>query len=174
MDMTIDEARQHGPPVQVDHLCIRRARGDNGFVGANSEHSSTADRDCLRDGERRIDGHDLAVVQDHVGISRNQRGREQERGENLHTDGSYSTSEEIVHFATAQATALGVPAAARRYIRDRLIASPVCSESCAEVSVNETSIDNQPLATEKFRALLRLSHCHFDMEFAAATISITL
>jgi hypothetical protein len=70
MHVTIDEPRQHSPAVQVDHLCLRRSRGDNGLVGAHREHAFSADRHCLRDRELRIDGHDLAVVQDHVGTHR--------------------------------------------------------------------------------------------------------
>ena len=81
MHVTIDESRQHGPAVQVDHFCIRRSRCDSGLVGADGEHPSSADHDRVRDRERRINGHDLAVVQDHVGISRNQRGGEQKRGD---------------------------------------------------------------------------------------------
>jgi hypothetical protein len=66
MKMRIDQARHHGAPSKVDHLCIGTSLLEGGGIITDHHEAFPSNGDCLCCAEVPIDCRDLAVVQDEI------------------------------------------------------------------------------------------------------------
>jgi hypothetical protein len=70
MYVRVDQARQYGFPPEIDHARARAAFLENRIIRADGGDSSILDRDRLRNRKLSVGRHNLSVVQNQVGISR--------------------------------------------------------------------------------------------------------
>ena len=77
MHMRVHHAWQDGPAVEIDHFRFRPTlRLENGAVRSHRNYGPGSDGNRLLNGEPAIDGDYLAVVENKIGIRReNQRRR---------------------------------------------------------------------------------------------------
>ena len=66
--VVIDETGNHGLAAQIDALRVRSRKPGDVLIRTDGDDAISADRDRLSDRETVIDGNDLSVGQDHVGI----------------------------------------------------------------------------------------------------------
>jgi len=67
VQVPVDQSRNHSAPAQVDHPGRRPGRAAHRVVRSDRDEAIPADRYAFRDRERRIDGDNLAVMENQVG-----------------------------------------------------------------------------------------------------------
>ena len=80
MDVRVDQARQDGLALEIDDLGAGALGFQHLVVAADLEDLAALDGNRLVNGELLVDGDDLAVVQDQVGISGASGRRQQGHG----------------------------------------------------------------------------------------------